>query len=132
MKFTVLIPTEIDVKKIIVDVPVRYEEEQIPNDFPLRSGDSWKAEIELETGKILNWPADKTGHYDLHLKVCDEGKYQLVTDKDELVGKDEPCNGYVPSFFPEDHYGDYIIFSINDDIISNWKDKKINLSEFFD
>ena len=32
-------------------------------------------------------------------------------------------DGYVPSFFPEDHYGDYIMFDIDIDTgkIINWK-----------
>ena len=36
MKVTIQVPKEIEVSYIIIDVPVEYGEEDIPNDFPLR------------------------------------------------------------------------------------------------
>ena len=41
MKTKVKIEQEIEVSSILITVPVRYEEEDIPNDFPLRSGAGW-------------------------------------------------------------------------------------------
>lgn len=44
-------------------------------------------------------------------------------------------DGYVPSFFPEDHYGDYIYFDIDIDTgqILNWKKPtEAQLKEFLE
>lgn len=56
MKMTVLQPVEIEVSHILIAVAVRYEEEDIPNDFPLRDGDMWRGKVEIDTGKIEGWP----------------------------------------------------------------------------
>jgi hypothetical protein len=57
------------------------------------------------------------------LKVCGKTSdlccVPLVVDGVEVANHD----GYVPDFFPGDHYGDYLMFDIDLDtgMILNWK-----------
>lgn len=56
----------------------------------------------------------------LHMKVCDEFEGTLCDqDGDSL----KVYSGYVPGFFPGQHYGDYLILDIDIDTgqITNWK-----------
>lgn len=123
MKLTVMKPVEVEATAVRVSVPVRYEEEDIPNNFPLRKGDTWECTIDLETGKIREWPAD-AGYQELHMKVCDEGRYYLIDGEGNPIAARE--QEYVPSFFPGDHYGDYIIFKIGaDGVIDGWSRKAV-------
>lgn len=108
MKITVTIPTEIEVDSIRINIPVRYDEEDIPNDFPLRTGDIWKGTLDLETGRIRNWPEGKEGY--LHMKVCDDGIYTLMNGDEEVACINE---NYVPSCIPGE-YGDYVILEIDE------------------
>ena len=57
----------------------------------------------------------------IHLKVADRFCAELVSDKGETIFEQE--DGYVPSFMPGDHYGDYVILDIDIDsgVITNWK-----------
>lgn len=61
----------------------------------------------------------KTLHIHLKVSDCFGGK---ITDQhgEVLVDKDD---GYVPSFMPGEHYGDYVILDIDLDSgqILNWK-----------
>lgn len=56
----------------------------------------------------------------LHLKVCDSF-YAGLLDSDGEKLKD--YDGYVPSFMPGEHYGDYVILDIDIDTgqILNWE-----------
>lgn len=127
MKTTVSIPTEIDIKTVGIEVAVRYEEEDIPNDFPLRDGDMWRAMVDIDTGKIRDWPQGKSG--DLYMKVCDEGSYALYAeDGRELAILD---GDYVPHGVVPGEYGDYIDLKIDETgAIKNWP-KKFDFSAFF-
>lgn len=53
-------------------------------------------------------------------KVRDSGAY-ILTDQDGAVISDQ--DGYVPGFFPGEHYGDYLMLHIDMDtgVITNWK-----------
>ena len=57
----------------------------------------------------------------VHVKVCDSGSYDLRDVKGDIVGTIE--QDYVPSFFPGEHYGDYLILNIDIETgqITNWK-----------
>ena len=58
---------------------------------------------------------------EVHVKVCDSGNYALMdADGVEVASIDE---GYVPCFFPGDHYGDYLILDIDLETgrILNWQ-----------
>lgn len=97
-----------------IQAHVRFGNEDMPYDFPFRHKDSWTPVIELDTGRIVDWPQGKTSK--VFLKVCDEGRYHLMDDGMII----ETISGYVPDFVPN-QYGDYIDFIINaDGVISNW------------
>ena len=72
MKITVLKPTEIEITHVRVEVPVRFQDEDMPFDYPLRDGNWWRATIDLETGQIESWPGTEEPTR-FHMKVCDEG-----------------------------------------------------------
>jgi len=130
MKRVIAILKEVDIKKVRVSVAVRYDEEDIPNDFPMRSGNMWNATIDIETGKILDWPQGKSGN--LHMKVCDEGSYYLLDENDEEVLSIE--GDYVPNGLIPGTYGDYIDLKIDSTgTITNWySESKISISDFED
>ncbi|MFI5342832.1 MAG: hypothetical protein ACHQUC_01290 [Chlamydiales bacterium] len=57
---------------------------------------------------------------EVHAKVCDSASYTLRDqDGNEISFKED----YVPGFFPEEHYGDYLHFKIDIEsgVIINWK-----------
>lgn len=117
MKIKVKREVEKDIKSVIIDIPVRYGEEDIPNDFPHREGDRWKATIDVETGQIQDWPQGKTGSFDM--KVYDEGTYTLIDQEGNEVAKID--EDYVPNGLVPGSYGDYVEMEINKDgIVTNW------------
>lgn len=126
MKVTVMQPVEVEVTEIHVRLPVRFEEEDIPNDFPLRSGKVWAARIEIDTGRIIDWPNGKDA--ELYLKVCDEGVYELrnATGRVAILEREYVPHGVIPG-----EYGDYVSFNIaSDGVITNWP-KRPDVSAFF-
>lgn len=125
MKFTQKIETSTEVKFVVVDVPVRYDDEDIPYDAPLREGDNWKATIDLNDHTILEWPEGEKLH--LFMKICDEGIYTLL-DADMR----EVCRmaDYVPNNLLPGEYGDYLELEINEaGKILNWS-PNANLIDF--
>lgn len=127
MKIEVTETKEVEVKYLQVKAGARYWEDATVNGtedkegdlIPCRDGDYWKPLIDLETGKILNWEQGKKAH--VHYKVCDDGTYQLLNEKKEIV---KEIDRYVPSILcPKDNgYGDYVILDINEEgIIDGWK-----------
>lgn len=115
-----LIPTtkEVEITHVLVTLPVRYDEEDIPNDFPLRQGKKWEAKIEIDTGKIIGWPDGQAGEIE-YMKVCDEGSYALLDASGAVVLSIE--QNYVPHGLIPGEYGDYVTLKINDQgIITNW------------
>lgn len=138
MKVITNVNREIEVKYVKVHLPIRYKEEDMPKNFPLRyekpddknGYDWWAATIEIETGKILEWPLGETGEF--YMKVCDEGGYFLLDENLFIIGS--LVMEYVPNRLlpPADGYGDYVSFEIQaDGKISNWY-KKPSLTQFFD
>jgi hypothetical protein len=126
MKFKVTAPIEIDVKKIRIFVPVKYGEDDMPNDFPFRIGDSWAVTIDVEEGKILDWPEGIA--HKLEMKVTDGGSYYLLGGANDVLASLE--QDYVPDCIPGS-YGDYIDLDIAEDgTIMNW-DKNFGIEEFF-
>lgn len=128
MKFDVPTTKEINITHIHLDLPVRYDEDDIPNDFPLRKGERWECDVEMDTGKISRWPQGRAE--DFYMKVTDGGIYQLLDENAKLVA--EIAQNYVPHGVVPGEYGDYIHFKINEHgIITNWP-KKPNVSAFFE
>lgn len=117
MEIVMNVPTKITPAAIRLNVAVRYGEEDIPNDFPFRRGDVWNVTVDIDTGKIHDWPQGKTAK--IYMKVCDQGNYYLLSAGNiELVSRE---NDYVPSCIPGE-YGDYIEFDIAEDgTVANWK-----------
>ncbi len=116
MKITLPMPSYIEVTTIRVVLPVRYKDEDMPLDFPLRDGDEWKADIDIETGKIAGWPSGRGGN--VQMKVVDEGLYYLLDQAGNTVASLE--GDYVPSIIPGE-FGDYVDLQIYDGTILNWK-----------
>lgn len=136
MKTTITIKQEIEVKSVRLKAGVRYWEDATVNGvedaegdlIPLRDGEYWCPEIDIDTGRILNWPEGTTA--DIHYKVCDDGSYYLIDDKGNTIGVIE--DDYVPNSLIPGSYGDYIIMQVNEQgIVTNWP-KKPSFSRFFD
>lgn len=128
MKFTIKRPVETEITHVRVILPVRYGEEDIPNDFPMRIRDVWEATINVDTGQIEQWPIGKSGH--LGMKVCDEGTYILECRGTEIVGG-RIEHEYVPHGLIPGEYGDYVDFQIDENgNITNWP-KKPDVRKFF-
>jgi len=108
-----------DVKYINVSVPVRYEEDDMPNDYPFRKNDIWDVTIDVSNGQILDWISG-TEKLDLYMKVVDTGVYALLTEDKNIISTIK--NDYVPdSHTIPGKYGDYIDFQIDENgIITNW------------
>ena len=118
---------EQNVTHIKVVFPVRYCEEDIPNDFPLRIGNVWSAHIEIESGKIEGWPQGESGK--IYMKVCDSGCYYLYDGDTQIAARE---NEYVPCSSIPGEDGDYVDFKINEDgIITNWF-REPDFSVFFE
>ncbi|MCL5098505.1 MAG: hypothetical protein M1608_13440 [Candidatus Omnitrophica bacterium] len=128
MKATIKVEKQIELTSIRVTLPVCYGEEDIPNNFPLRKGDVWCAQIDLETGAVHGWPKGKSG--ELIMKVCDGGTYTLLDECGGAVASIE--QNYVPHGVVPGKYGDYVELIVNEDgIITNWP-KHPDVSRFFE
>lgn len=127
MKIKVKVLKEIEIKTVKIEVHVRYDDEDIPNDFPLRKGDMWEAYVDTDTGQVMDWPVGKSGR--LKMKVCDEGSYTLYDHNGSIVAKIE--NNYIPNDLIPGKYGDYIDLNIDSNgLITNWP-KRPDASQFF-
>ena len=128
MKTTIMVEKEVDIKYIIIEVPVRYEEDDIPNNFPLRDGDMWRAKVNIDTGCIVDWPCGESG--EVCMKVCDEGIYTLLDENSQIIEKIE--QDYVPNRCIPGEYGDYIDLKIDKNgCIYNWYSPPC-LDQFFE
>lgn len=128
MKFKKIVKVDVEVTTLRADMKVRYWEDGEVNgeqdsdecpQMPLRLGDYWVLDIDLETGKIKNWPEGTTAS--VHYKVCDAGTYSLLDAEGNSVIS---INEYVPAMLcpKDDGYGDYVIMDIDaDGFIDGWK-----------
>lgn len=134
MKVKMKIEKEYDVKYLYADVDVRYWEDAKLNGkdclesgdgFPCKDGDSWKPEINIETGEIENWISGNTAS--IHFKVCDAGIYKLIDEKGICI---LTKNSYVPDCMCPNGggYGDYVIMDIKENgFIQDWRS---NIDDF--
>lgn len=129
MKITVTRKEEVEVTTMRVHAGVRYwcdatvngvkgvegsgtkEGENEDPGIPLRDGDTWKIDIDIDTGVIRDWPQGTTAS--VHYKVCDAGNYYLLDSTGNVVASRE--DNYVPgSLCPKrEGHGDYIIMDID-------------------
>lgn len=124
--------------RLIVSAEVRYWEDAEINGvidtedgqkIPLKKGNLWKPVIDLQTGRVIDWPQGTTA--DIHYKVCDQGEYWL----EDADGKRLKWKGsYVPNdllAIGDNGYGDYIILKISaEGIIEGWKAPSVDLAEW--
>lgn len=120
MNVTILKKVTVDVRYIEVIAPVRCDD-----DLPFIYGDIWRVKIELESGRIVNCPEGQDAR--VFMKIRDSGTYRLL----DYCGEEHIVrNWYVPSFFPGDHWGDYIIFDVKNGVIQDWSVTKDALAEW--
>lgn len=126
MKLIKPVPTEIEVDAIRLCVHVNYPEDIAP-DFPGLSGESLSMTLDLDTGRIRDWPAGRVES--LHLKVCDRGCYYLLSGREVVAEREQ---SYVPSCVPG-QYGDYLIMQIAaDGTVTNWRPNVDDVAHAFD
>jgi len=120
-------PVEMVVDAIRCVLPVNYEEEDMPNDYPHRKGQQWDITIDIETGKIRDWPKGIEARH-IYMKVVDGGRYYLMHGADIVATRESE---YVPACIPGE-YGDYVEFDINTlGTILNWKPRDYEIVDSF-
>jgi len=118
----------VGIKYLKMSVAVRYDEEDMPNDFPFRNGNLWNVLIDIDEHRIIEWP--KGVSHELFMKICDEGCYYLMdSDRNIIKSKEQE---YVPNNLLPGEYGDYLDFVIDESgYITNWLDDA-NFRDFDD
>jgi len=92
--------TPVKFNALQLTVPVSYGEEDMPAEFPGRTGATWAVTITLHedgTAQLKDWPGPA---YNLCMKVHDAGRYALLLDG-VVVGRAED---YVPLCLGGDDY----------------------------
>lgn len=131
------IKKSLDVKYLYAELGVRYWDDGIVNGIeddegqliPLRKGDYWCLNIDVDGGFIVNWPKGTVA--DVHYKVCDDGLYILRNEYNKKLFEVEEC--YVPSILSPggDGFGDYVIMSIDETgYIDDWDPRRLH--DFFE
>ncbi len=127
MKVTVLRPVEIEISKIAVTLPAISHEGELPEDFPLRTGDLWKAVIDIESGCIEDWPEDARAINIFHYVGADGIYTLLAPDGTEVAEITGPVpHGLIPGL--DSQFVDLVIHPGG--TITNWPEQK-DLSQFF-
>ena len=85
MKATVLIPHEINVMTVRVEVLLDKETRIDPRyqDLPCRNGDWWLLDIDIDRAKVVLWPHGRS--VDIEVTVNDNGFYYLYDDESKFV-----------------------------------------------
>lgn len=148
MKVTLKIKKEFDAKFIKVDAGVRYWQDaevngnddidftetngigapaipcavrvkEEPQEHLLSDHYRWQPVIDIEEGRILDWPKGVTAN--VHYKICDNGTYEILDAEKNVIAS---ADSYVPDVLcpAEEGYGDYIIMTVLEDgTIEDWK-----------
>ena len=116
----------VDVKYVKISVAVRYDEEDMPNNAPGRSGDTWEAIVDLDNKQIIDWPYGEPLTFSM--KITDQGSYYLLGANKQILAK--LVDEYVPNELLPGDDGDYLDLEIRTDgVITNWLDTA-NFSDF--
>jgi len=76
--------------------------------------------IDIDAGRVVNWPTGKLAVDFYNMKVVDECMYMLL-DEDMKPIPGLSYEGYVPDCVGEGGWGDYFEFEVEDDgTIPNW------------
>ena len=121
MKVKIKIKKKVEITTLQVKAGVRYWVDSEINgeadtengqNVPCKDGQNWCPEIEIATGKILNWKQGVKA--EIHYKVCDCCGWELKDEFGNIILSAE--DGYVPeTLAPKDKgYGDYIIMDIDE------------------
>jgi len=130
LKVTKKVEVDLDIAYVSIDFPVYDDEEesQIPHGSPMRHGDRWTAIVEIDSGRVLDWPIGKS--LEFYEKITDGGTYKLLDPTLSVIAKIE--ENYVPNDLIPGKYRDYIHLIINESgIITNWPKKPCPM-EFFE
>ncbi len=141
-----------NVKYVKIEVAVRYDEDDIPNNFPFRKNNLLILTVEHPSGKIIGFPIDymfdhewminnlgikttedilNTKRFHLGMKITDQGSYYLLDENMNEIASIE--NDYVPDRYSiPGEFGDYLNFYINLEtrIIENWYGQNSSFKEF--
>ena len=95
----------------------------------------WVITIDLNEGKVLDWPSDFM--ISTNFKVCDDGEYIFLDEnKEEVINiTKEYDQYYVPGFLSleDDGYGDYVYIDVDSEgNIHNFDLMKKEIQRFFD
>ena len=116
MKVTVIEKSQVEIKSVLIDINPRHlDEEEKP--VPMLIGDNWEVIVDLESGKIRDWPQGEEREY--YWKICDAGSYHLLDESDKATLSIN--NNYVPNNLLPGEWGDYLDLKINSEgVITNW------------
>lgn len=125
MKLSKKVMHKLEARYLNVQAAVRYDDEDMPFDAPMRQGDIWCARIDLDKQLVVDWK--KGDALSFSMKVCDEGFYSLFDADNNFI---DSIDGYVPNNILPGEFGDYLELDIDEDgRIVNWLDYA-NLSDF--
>lgn len=114
----------VEIRRVEIKVPLPYYE--FPEDLPFLDDQTWNPIIDLNEGRIIDWPENYP--INIFLKACDSGDYYLLDENDKVVSSLE--RDYVPNKLLPGKYGDYLELSISPSgRILNWK-KDASLEDF--
>ena len=116
--------------KVIKEVNIKYLKMVISVDddckYPGTKNGMLRLDIEIDTGKILNYPLTKS--FNLFEKVDDRGSYYLYDEAFNEIFSIE--NNYVPNRLIPGSFGDYVDLYIDEKgYVTNWE-KSPDISDF--
>jgi hypothetical protein len=107
----------------------------VRKDIGYRESDYWELVIDLDKGKVLDWP--KGFCLNTYFKVCDDGEYAFFDkDMNEIINITKQRDQYyVPDFLAleDSGYGDYVIINIDGGgNIKHFDDMKERIEYYFE
>jgi hypothetical protein len=129
MKATIPTTIEADITSVRIHFILRHDYAEDEKPLPkFMCDEGCEMEI-LADGTVVGWDGpDRT----LHIKVVDEGYYELIGTWCEGSYRYVIENAYVPSFIPNE-WGDYLSLDIKGGKVKNWTTffNTANLEKYF-